>query len=80
MVTDAVGLMNILEIAMNMCCKQHNLCRDCLHINSCIQLWDRASEQSFTKDFTVRELKALIDEFNALWENSTNSQNLPECN
>jgi hypothetical protein len=68
MVSETIGLINILEIAMNSCCKQHNQCRNCLHLESCIQLWDKASEKSITRDFTARELRAYIDEFNSLWE------------
>jgi hypothetical protein len=81
MVTDAVGLINILQIAMDTCCKQHDLCRNCLHMDSCIKLWDRASEQSITKDFTSRELREFIDEFNSLWENTGNTvHSSPESN
>ena len=73
MVTHEAGLINILEIAMNSCCQQHNLCRNCLHINSCIELWDRASE-TVDKDITIRELKGFIEEFNDLWASGKDIQ------
>ena len=63
------GLLDILEIAMNTCCKSHDLCRNCLHLDSCVRLWDKASEQSITKDFDSEHLRNYIDEFNQFWEN-----------
>ena len=63
-------LLDILEIAMNACCKRHNFCLSCARIESCVEIWDKASEQSISGDFTTRHLKQYIGEFNRLWESS----------
>ncbi len=72
MVTSSGGLIDILEIAMNVCCKQHNYCHGCSHLTYCTNLWDRASEESFEKPFSPQDLKAYIKEFNQLWQKKAN--------
>jgi len=58
------NLIDILEIAMNTCSIQNKSCEGCKKIEACIDLWERACEQSFHHCLTPVELKAYIEEFN----------------
>ncbi|MDD5701874.1 MAG: hypothetical protein PHU23_07465 [Dehalococcoidales bacterium] len=58
------SLLEILEIAMNSCCCQHNPCEQCRKLASCISLWSRACEQSSNQSLTSEQLKKYVEEFN----------------
>jgi hypothetical protein len=77
MATTSGGLINILESAMNACCKQHDFCCGCKRIESCINIWKNAFEKSFENPMTSQELTEYIQEFNLLWESPkiSNTQN-----
>ena len=64
MVTRTDGLLDILEIAMNTCCKRHKACEGCRNITACINLWTRACEQSFAMSLTSEQLYNYVEEFN----------------
>jgi hypothetical protein len=67
----AVNLIDALEITLDRCGNRHNMCSGCPHIAACIEIWDKASEQSVIKPLTHEQLTNYIDKFDAIWESES---------
>jgi hypothetical protein len=65
------NLIDALEITLDRCGNRHNMCNDCPHIKACIEIWDRASEESVIKPLTHERLTNYIDKFDAIWESES---------
>ncbi len=54
---------DLLEKALKECCDKNNSCIGCRCLASCVNLWDKATEQ-----FAVKHLKPIKEDYLAAFE------------
>jgi len=73
-IVNVINPIDILQGIMDECCELHDQCHNCQHTTSCRQLWDKVSEQTYSKPLSVEQTKYFIDEFNHLWGDESISE------
>jgi hypothetical protein len=59
--------MDIMLTIMDICCEKHEHCNGCKNLQSCRRLWDRLSEQVYSKPLSPEQLNSYIEAFYQLW-------------
>jgi hypothetical protein len=67
------NLIDALEVTLDRCGNRHNMCADCPHIAACVEIWDKASEQSVIKPLTHEQLTNYIDKFDHFWASESDA-------
>ena len=69
--------LDVLQQVVEKCSELHGLCTGCKYLAVCCQLWDRVSEQAYSRVFTVEHLVHYINEFNKFYQESSSPPDEP---
>ena len=66
MTSETEDLLEIFKSAVNDCSCQHDNCTNCVNEIDCIQLWDKAIEQTVARPLTYSRLREYLEQFQKL--------------